>query len=50
MDFTSCDEEVHLELIKETRFFQPENHGYYLCELIEGKSCVIVIKKCLFLQ
>ena len=33
MDFTSCDEDVYLELIKESHVFQPENHG----ELTEGK-------------
>ena len=37
MDYTSCDEDVYLELIKESHVFQPENHGYYLCELTEGK-------------
>ena len=42
MDFTSCDEDFYLEVIKETCVFQPENHGFYLCELTEGKLRRIV--------
>ena len=36
LEFSKCDEEVYLDLIQETKICQPETHGYYLCELLEG--------------
>ena len=51
LEFSKCDEEVYLDLIQETKICQPETHGYYLCELLEGTYMYYDIDKgCIDIQ
>lgn len=38
MEFTKSDEDVLNDILQETDF-QPEAHGYYLFEILQGMFC-----------